>query len=96
MNEGVVAITFRRLLLMVMALLGPEFVISWAAWQFLCARQVTENFNNAFGAQRAQQDDHRAVQQSEPAILLLDDISDSSKSSSVGQLRTGTLQSGRN
>ncbi|KAG2120185.1 hypothetical protein BD769DRAFT_1361868 [Suillus cothurnatus] len=49
MNEGVVAITFRRLLLMVMALLGPEFVISWAAWQFLCARQVTENFNNAFG-----------------------------------------------
>jgi hypothetical protein len=84
MNEGVVAITFRRLLLMVMALLGPEFVISWAAWQFLCASQVTENFNNAFGAQRAQHDDHRAVQQSEPAILLLDDISDSSKSSSVG------------
>ncbi|KAG1814706.1 uncharacterized protein BJ212DRAFT_348306 [Suillus subaureus] len=85
MGEGKVAITFRRLLLMVMALLGPEFVISWAAWQFLCARQVTKDFNDAFGAQHAKpHGDHRAVQQNEPAILLLDDISDSSKISSAG------------
>ncbi|KAG2030719.1 hypothetical protein BDR03DRAFT_905781 [Suillus americanus] len=85
MDEGIVAITLRRLLLMAMALLGPEFVISWAAWQFLCARQVAKDFNDAFGAQHAQpHGNHRAARQSEPAILLLDDISDSGKSSSAG------------
>ncbi|KAG2038682.1 hypothetical protein BDR03DRAFT_1009661 [Suillus americanus] len=89
MDEGVVATTFRRLLLMVMALLGPEFVVAWAAWQFLCARQVAKDFNDAFGAQRVQpHGDHQAVQQNESAISLLQagDISNSSssKNSSAG------------
>jgi len=96
-DEGVVLITFRRLLLMVMAFFGPEFVIAWAAWQFLCARQVAEDFNDAFGTQRTQPNgDDRAVRQSESAISLLGEISNSSKSSSAGQLHTQTLRSGRN
>jgi hypothetical protein len=82
---------------MVMAFFGPEFVIAWAAWQFLCARQVAEDFNDAFGTQRTQPNgDDRAVRQSESAISLLGEISNSSKSSSAGQLHTQTLRSGRN
>jgi hypothetical protein len=69
---------------MVMAFFGPEFVIAWAAWQFLCARQVAEDFNDAFGTQRTQPNgDDRAVRQSESAISLLGEISNSSKSSSA-------------
>ncbi|KAG1848971.1 hypothetical protein DFJ58DRAFT_889592 [Suillus subalutaceus] len=95
MDEGKVAITFRRLLLMVMALLGPEFVISWAAWQFLCARQVAKDFNDAFDAQRSQpHEDCQVVWQGEPEILLLDDISNSSKSSSASSSARWTLTHG--
>ncbi|KAG1766786.1 hypothetical protein EDD22DRAFT_1009458 [Suillus occidentalis] len=44
-GEGIVAITFRHLLLMVVAFLASEFVVAWAAWQLLCARQVKIDFN---------------------------------------------------
>ncbi|KAG2034705.1 hypothetical protein BDR03DRAFT_964291 [Suillus americanus] len=53
-DEGVVYTAFRRLFLMLMAFLAPEFVVAWAAWQFLHARQVAKAFNNEFGVQQAQ------------------------------------------
>ncbi|KAG1759850.1 hypothetical protein EDD22DRAFT_993119 [Suillus occidentalis] len=46
-EEGIVAIAFRRLL-MVMAFLAPEIMVAWAALQFLCARQVAKDFDDVF------------------------------------------------
>ncbi|KAG1814710.1 uncharacterized protein BJ212DRAFT_348473 [Suillus subaureus] len=39
---------------MLTAFLAPEFVVAWATWQFLNARQVAKAFNENFGLQRAQ------------------------------------------
>ncbi|KAG1721790.1 hypothetical protein EDB19DRAFT_2044233, partial [Suillus lakei] len=50
MDEGRVAITFRRLFLTVAALIAPELIISWATRQFFSARAATKEFNDAFGA----------------------------------------------
>lgn len=72
MDEGIVAITFRHLLLMVIAFLAPEFVVAWAAWQLLCARQVAKDFNDITHAQHY--DDHRAVWQRTLAAVSLGDI----------------------
>ncbi|KAG2120181.1 hypothetical protein BD769DRAFT_1609219 [Suillus cothurnatus] len=48
-DEGIVYATSRRLLLMLIAFLAPEFVVTWAAWQFLHARRVAKTFNDEFG-----------------------------------------------
>ncbi|KAG2356469.1 hypothetical protein BDR07DRAFT_1535345 [Suillus spraguei] len=45
MDQRVMATTWRRLLLMVVVLIAPEFTITWAAWQFLDARKVAKDFN---------------------------------------------------
>ncbi|KAG2114962.1 hypothetical protein BD769DRAFT_1363619 [Suillus cothurnatus] len=44
-DEGIVYATCRRPLLMLTAFLAPEFVVAWAVWQFLNARQVAKAFN---------------------------------------------------
>ncbi|KAG2367613.1 hypothetical protein BDR07DRAFT_1372749 [Suillus spraguei] len=49
MNEGKFTVLFRRLGFMMIALLGPEIIITWAAIQFLCARTTANAFNDAFG-----------------------------------------------
>ncbi|KAG0695642.1 hypothetical protein DFH29DRAFT_954548, partial [Suillus ampliporus] len=54
MKEGKVAITFHRLFIMVIALIAPELMITWAARQFFSARAATEEFNKAFGSQLTQ------------------------------------------
>jgi hypothetical protein len=88
-DKGIVAIAFRRLLLMVMAFLAPEIMVAWAAWQFLCARQVAKDFNDVFGAQHAQpHGDHRAVWQGNLAVISLGDIPNSDRSSNAGQSHT--------
>ncbi|KAG0695652.1 hypothetical protein DFH29DRAFT_1029745, partial [Suillus ampliporus] len=48
MKEGKVAITFHRLFIMVIALVAPELMITWAARQYFSARQAKKDFNKAF------------------------------------------------
>ncbi|KAG2028651.1 hypothetical protein BDR03DRAFT_800700, partial [Suillus americanus] len=44
-GEGTINSASRQLLLMFTAFLAPEFVVAWAAWQYLHARQVAKAFN---------------------------------------------------
>lgn len=48
MNEGKVAITSRRLFIMIMALIAPELMITWATRQFFSARAAAKNFNDSY------------------------------------------------
>ncbi|KAG0695634.1 hypothetical protein DFH29DRAFT_1083282 [Suillus ampliporus] len=50
MGDGKVAITSRRLFIMIMALIAPELIVTWAAAQFFSARAAAKDFNRAFGA----------------------------------------------
>ncbi|KAG2034689.1 hypothetical protein BDR03DRAFT_1013146 [Suillus americanus] len=45
-DEGVAAIFLRRLLLMVMAFLAPEFAVAWAACQYIHARRFVKDCEN--------------------------------------------------
>jgi hypothetical protein len=45
MNEGRVIIFLRRLFIMILALIAPELMITWAAIQFLSARDAAKAFN---------------------------------------------------
>ncbi|KAG0702526.1 hypothetical protein DFH29DRAFT_982296 [Suillus ampliporus] len=49
MKEGKVAIISQRLSIMVIALIAPELMITWAARQFFSARAAAKEFNEAFG-----------------------------------------------
>jgi len=51
MDEGKFAVLSRRLGIMIMVLIIPELIISWAMRQFLSARDTAKDFNDAFGAQ---------------------------------------------
>ncbi|KAG2123635.1 hypothetical protein BD769DRAFT_1469617 [Suillus cothurnatus] len=51
MYEGRIAVCSHRLFIMVLALIAPELMITWAILQFLSAREATKAFNDAFGAQ---------------------------------------------
>ena len=71
MNEGKVAITSRRLIIMVMALVVPELMITWAARQFFSARKTAKSFNDTFGARPAQaRGDHQYAGEENTATLL--------------------------
>ncbi|KAG2126006.1 uncharacterized protein EDB93DRAFT_325369 [Suillus bovinus] len=87
MGDGALVIVIRRLLLMFIAYFAPELMAAWAAWQLMCARQVAKDFNDVLGAQRAQlHSDREAVQQSSSAVVLPDNISNSSEGSNAGLL----------
>ncbi|KAG2068157.1 hypothetical protein BDR04DRAFT_1057123 [Suillus decipiens] len=49
MNEGKFTVLFRRLGIMMTALIAPETIITWATIQFLSARTTAKAFNDAFG-----------------------------------------------
>ena len=51
MKEGIVAITSRRLFLMVMALIAPELMVTWSARQFFSARQAEVWFKSPDNAE---------------------------------------------
>ncbi|KAG1880137.1 hypothetical protein F4604DRAFT_520054 [Suillus subluteus] len=51
MNEGKVAITSRRLFIMVMASIAPELMITWATRQFFSAREAAKDFNDRLSIQ---------------------------------------------
>jgi hypothetical protein len=53
MVEGRMTIFFRRLSIMVMALIAPELMVTWAMMQFLSARDAAKTFNVFFNAQLA-------------------------------------------
>ncbi|KAG2111835.1 hypothetical protein DEU56DRAFT_896527 [Suillus clintonianus] len=77
MEESRVAITSRRVFLMVAALIAPELMITWATRQFFSARATAKKFNNEFGAQRAQtHSGDRDI--SEGTATLFSDIRESS------------------
>ncbi|KAG2136379.1 uncharacterized protein EDB93DRAFT_788549 [Suillus bovinus] len=44
MDEGRIIIFFRRLFIMVLALIAPELMVTWAAIQFLSARDTAKTF----------------------------------------------------
>jgi hypothetical protein len=55
MDEGRFAVLSRRLGIMIVALIAPELIITWATCQFLSARDTAKDFNDAaFGAQLRQ------------------------------------------
>ncbi|KAG2343492.1 hypothetical protein BDR05DRAFT_300328 [Suillus weaverae] len=80
MDEGKLAITSRRLCIMVIALIAPELMITWATRQFLSAREAAKAFNDKFCADRAKtHGDDRDT--SERTVTLVSDISEASASS---------------
>ena len=46
-SEGKFAIISRRLFVLVIALIAPELIITWAARQFFSARKAANDFNDA-------------------------------------------------
>jgi hypothetical protein len=48
-NDGMFCITFDRLSFMMVALVAPEFMITWAVYQFFLARRAAKDFNEFFG-----------------------------------------------
>jgi hypothetical protein len=52
-DEGKLAVTSRRLLIMIMVLVVPELIIAWAARQFFSACDTASEFNRAFRAQQS-------------------------------------------
>ncbi|KAG2130698.1 hypothetical protein DEU56DRAFT_740578 [Suillus clintonianus] len=57
MDEGRVDTTSRRLFLMVVALVAPELIITWATRQYFSAHAATKEFNDAFGPRLPQDHD---------------------------------------
>jgi hypothetical protein len=82
MDEGKVATTSRRLFIMVMALIAPELIITWAVRQFFSARKAAKDFNDAFGAQIAQDNIGE-----ESTATLLTEIPRSHERNSTGALQ---------
>ncbi|KAG0702529.1 hypothetical protein DFH29DRAFT_494496 [Suillus ampliporus] len=76
MNEGKFVIISRRLSIMILALIAPELMITWAVRQFFSARAAAEEFNQAFRSQRAPAyDSHGDI--SESTATLLSDLPES-------------------
>jgi len=68
MDESTFIVTSRRLFIMVMALIAPEFMITWAARQFFSARKTAVDFNDTFGAKA--HEDHQNIGEESAATLL--------------------------
>jgi hypothetical protein len=88
MGEGKFTVLSRRLGIMVIALIAPEVMITWATIQFLSARDAAKAFNDTFGAQHHQtRSDHPDI--GESTAILLNENPTSDRSSSP---HTSTLQ----
>jgi len=83
-NEGKVAIASRRIFIMVMALIAPELMITWATRQFFSARATAKDFNERFSAQPTKAySNHRDI--SEKTATSHRDIPEGSGSPSAPQ-----------
>ncbi|KAG2136382.1 uncharacterized protein EDB93DRAFT_1169690 [Suillus bovinus] len=70
MDEGKFTVFSRRLGIMMMALIAPELIITWATVQFLSARDTAKAFNDAFGVQlRQAHNDHPDIGENEATLL---------------------------
>ncbi|KAG1769399.1 hypothetical protein EDD22DRAFT_167025 [Suillus occidentalis] len=90
--EGVLAVASRRLFIMVVALIAPELMITWATRQFFSARRAAKDFNTDFGTQRA----HTYGNLFNRTMISLGDISGSSRAPRPAQFpgwRTYTYSS---
>lgn len=76
MDEKKFTVFSRRLGIMMIALIAPELMITWAAIQFLSARDAAKAFNDTFGAQLHQaRSEHTDT--GESAATLLSEFSPS-------------------
>ncbi|KAG1717710.1 hypothetical protein EDB19DRAFT_1175719 [Suillus lakei] len=80
-DEGRATITSRRLFIMIMALIAPELMITWATRQFFSARATAKEFNDEFAVRLGQFRDRQAIWESKLAAALLGDIPNSSGNS---------------
>ncbi|KAG1880135.1 hypothetical protein F4604DRAFT_1620150 [Suillus subluteus] len=84
MNESKVAITSRRLFVMVVALIAPELMITWATRQFFSSRSAAQAFDDEFRAQLEQRaKTHNDDGDTSDTATLVSDISEASGSSST-------------
>ncbi|KAG1720385.1 hypothetical protein EDB19DRAFT_1836021 [Suillus lakei] len=58
-DEKGYAIFSRRILIMIMMLIAPELIVTWASRQFFSAIAFKKQFNDALNAQRAEAHDRR-------------------------------------
>jgi hypothetical protein len=97
MDEGVLAIGFRRLFIMVVALISPELIITWATRQFFSARSAAKDFNTEISTRAETYGNNRDI--SDRRAISLSDIGVNSSAPRPaefqGQLCALTLQSGR-
>ncbi|KAG2357365.1 hypothetical protein BDR07DRAFT_1612541 [Suillus spraguei] len=84
MNEGQFTVISCRLGIMLMALIAPELMITWATAQFISARSTAKNFNDVFGAQLDQgRSDHPDTEESTATLLGEFSMSDGTNSPHV-------------
>ncbi|KAG1848934.1 hypothetical protein DFJ58DRAFT_461110 [Suillus subalutaceus] len=70
MAEGKFTVLSRRLGIMMIALIAPEVMITWATIQFISARGAAKAFNDTFGAQHNQaRSDHPDIGDSTATLL---------------------------
>jgi hypothetical protein len=97
MDEGVLAVSSRRLFIMIVALICPELIITWATRQFFSARSTAKDFNTEIVKQRAQTHNNNRDISDRTAISLSDIGVNSSAPRPVkfpGQLHAWTLLTG--
>jgi hypothetical protein len=84
MDEGKFTVFSRRLGMMIMALIAPELMITWATIQFLSARDTAKAFNAAqvFGTQLHQTRSECANMEDGTATLLIESPTSGRTSSS--------------
>ncbi|KAG2357370.1 hypothetical protein BDR07DRAFT_1612543 [Suillus spraguei] len=88
MDEGKFTVNSRRLGIMLMALIAPELMITWATAQFISARSTAKNFNDVFGAQLDQaRGNHPDTEESAATSLREFPTSDGTNSSHVSAPR---------
>ncbi|KAG2342606.1 hypothetical protein BDR05DRAFT_990208 [Suillus weaverae] len=94
MGQGKVSFTYYRMVYMVMGLIAPEVIITWAAEEFFSARTAAKNFNNEFGAQRAQIHDGDQDTSGSTSILLSEIHGSSSLPSPAAEFEGWTMTHG--
>ncbi|KAG1762418.1 hypothetical protein EDD22DRAFT_1027991, partial [Suillus occidentalis] len=72
MDEGVLSVGSRRLFIMVVALISPELIITWATRQFFSARNTAKDFNDGISTRAETYGNNRDI--SDRTAILLSDI----------------------
>ncbi|KAG2117618.1 hypothetical protein DEU56DRAFT_931450 [Suillus clintonianus] len=94
MGQGKVSFTYYRLVYMVLGLIAPEIIITWAAEEFFSARNVAKNFNDEFGVQRAKTHGGDKDTSESTATLLSEIRGSSSAPRPVAEFKEWTMTHG--